>query len=373
MKNSINRKVMLGLSGGVDSAVSASLLLEQGFEVIGLTLIFSCRSEEVCDRMINDAKAIASHLKIEHIVHDARAEFEDKVISPFVDAWRHGDTPNPCVLCNPVMKFPSIVSLADKHDCDFIATGHYARTADAEGRLIPLNERERGQEVTLLRASDKKKDQSYFLYALPQQILSRVLFPLGEMTKAEVRALAAERGIPLAQKADSQEICFLPDDERIEFLREQGALGDPGPYLDTAGKVIGEHAGIGRYTIGQRKKLGQSFGKRMTVLRIIAEENAIVLGDESECRSTSLLLGSYVSTGVLDRLFASDDRLPVLVQLRSQGQAIPGTIELNNGTEQIVVRFPDEVRLTAPGQSAVFYRKDMVLGGGVVVESSLDQ
>ena len=158
---------MLGLSGGVDSAVSASLLLEQGFEVIGLTLIFSCRSEEVCDRMINDAKAIASHLKIEHIVHDARAEFEDKVISPFVDAWRHGDTPNPCVLCNPVMKFPSIVPWPTS------TTVISLRPVITRGQLM-LKEissamSERGQEVTLLRASDKKKDQSYFLYALPSR------------------------------------------------------------------------------------------------------------------------------------------------------------------------------------------------------------
>ncbi|MDD4324765.1 MAG: tRNA 2-thiouridine(34) synthase MnmA [Eubacteriales bacterium] len=366
------KKVMLGLSGGVDSAVSAALLLEQGFEVIGLTLDFSCRSEEARDNMLNDAKSLASFLGIEHLVYEARAEFADKVLAPFVEAWRLGETPNPCVLCNPVMKFPSIIALADEYNCDFIATGHYAGIGDEKGEKIPLGERERGQRVTLLRARDSRKDQSYFLYALPQEILTRVLFPLSELSKTEVRAMAADRGIKLAEKADSQEICFLPDDDRIEFLREQDALGEPGPYIDTEGNVIGEHAGIGRYTVGQRKKLGQSFGKRMTVLKIDAPTNTITLGDETECRSGSLLVSNLIFTDALCEKFENQDQLSVLVQLRSQGQAIPCIIELRDEGETAAVSFADDVRLTAPGQSAVFYQENMVLGGGVVLSSTAD-
>lgn len=363
---------MLGLSGGVDSAVSAALLLERGFEVIGATLVFSCRSEKARDNIINDAKLLASYLKIEHIVHEARAEFADKVMAPFVDAWRYGETPNPCVLCNPVMKFPSLTALADEYNCDFIATGHYAGIGNEAGKLLSVDKRQRGQTVTLLRGSDSNKDQSYFLYALPQEILTRALFPLGALTKTEVRAIAAERGIKLAEKADSQEICFLPDDDRIDFLREHGALGEPGPYLDTEGNVIGEHAGIGHYTVGQRKKLGQSFDKRMTVLKIDAVNNAIVLGDEIECRSRSILAGNLICTERLKEMFETQDQLSVLVQLRSQGRALPCTIGLSDEKGQVVVRFADEVRLTAPGQSAVFYHENMVLGGAVVISSTAD-
>ncbi len=366
MQNSKKKKVMLGLSGGVDSAVSAVLLLEQGFEVIGLSLVFSCRSEKARDDMINDAKSLASHLNIEHIVYDARAEFSSKVIAPFVSAWRYGKTPNPCVLCNPVMKFPGIVAQADKYNCEFIATGHYAGIGDSEGVKIPLPERRQNQEVTLLRARDIRKDQSYFLYALPQKTLARVLFPLADLTKSQVRTIAAECGIKLAKKADSQEICFLPEDDRIEFLKKQNAIGEAGPYLDTKGNVIGEHAGIGRYTVGQRKKLGQSFGKRMTVIKIDAANNAIILGDESECRTKALLVGDLICTAKLQNMFENQERVSALVQLRSQGTAIPCTIQLCDTKDQAVVSFADEIRLTAPGQSAVFYQGDMVLGGSVV-------
>ncbi|NLC89625.1 MAG: tRNA 2-thiouridine(34) synthase MnmA [Clostridiaceae bacterium] len=372
MSVSRNKKVLLGLSGGVDSAVAAALLQEEGFEVIGLTLVFSCRSEEARDNMINDAKSLAADLGIEHFIHEATAEFAEKIMTPFVNAWRRGETPNPCVLCNPLMKFPSMLKLADEHGCDFIATGHYAGIGDQEGRSIPLQERRRDQQVTLLRGSDSKKDQSYFLYALSQEILSRLLFPLGELTKAEVRLLAADRGLKLAQKADSQEICFLPDDDRIGFLREQKALGDPGPYLDTEGNPIGQHAGIGRYTVGQRKKLGQSFGKRMTVLKIDAGKNAIVLGDETECRSSSILLVNLLMTDLLEKMFAGQDRVAALVQLRSQGQALPCTIELIEEGSRAVIRFADPQRLAAPGQAAVFYLGKMVIGGAQVFSSTAD-
>lgn len=373
MSESENKRVLLGLSGGVDSAVSAVLLQEQGFKVIGVTLDYSCRSKVAYNKMISDAKALADDLGIEHFVHEARIEFAGKVISPFVDAWRRGQTPNPCILCNPVMKFPNLIKLADEYDCDFVATGHYAGIGDREGEAIPLNSRKRDRQVTLLRGSDNRKDQSYFLYALPQEILTRTLFPLGELTKAEVRDLAAKYAIKLAQKADSQEICFLPDDDRIDFLHEQGALGEPGPFLDTEGNVIGEHAGIGRYTVGQRKKLGQSFGKRMTVLRIDAGKNAIVLGDESECRSTSILLGNLLLTDILQKMLADESQPQALVQLRSQGQAIPCSIELTDEDSEAIVRFMEPQRLTAPGQSAVFYQGHMVLGGGLILSSTGDR
>ena len=369
MSQSMNKKVLLGLSGGVDSAVSALLLQDQGFKVLGLTLVFSCRSEDR-KKMIDDAKALATDLGIEHFVYEAPVEFSEKIMTPFVDAWRRGETPNPCVLCNPVMKFPSLIKLADQHGCDYIATGHYAAIGDEEGNIIPLHKRRRDQQVTLLRGSDSKKDQSYFLYALPQEILSRVLFPLAELNKVEVRALAADRAIKLAGKSDSQEICFIPDDDRIGFLSQQGALGDPGPYLDTEGNPIGQHAGLGRYTVGQRKKLGQSFGKRMTVLKIDAGRNAIVLGDETECRTSSLLLTDLSMTDQLEKMFASQDQLPLLVQLRSQGQPIPCTIELIDDGSRAVIRFVDPQRLTAPGQAAVFYQGKMVVGGGQVLSST---
>lgn len=357
--------VVVGLSGGVDSAVTAHRLIEIGYEVIGVTLLMAYGDPKQSDRMRSEATALAASLGIAHEVVESSDRFRACVIMPFISAWTEGETPNPCVLCNPTVKFARLFEVADRLGADYVATGHYATLAYADGSDRPVVQPDPKRTVVLCRATDRKKDQSYFLHRLPQAYLRRTLFPLGEMTKADVRAYAAEHRLAVAQKRDSQEICFLPDGKRVEFLKAHDALGEPGPFLDTDGRVIGEHGGLGRYTVGQRRRLGQAFGKRMTVIAIDPARNAVILGDESDCLCHALDVSDVVWQSIAENRFGATDRFSCQVQLRSQGTALPCDVTIT-GPRTARVRPEGPTRMASPGQFAVFYDEAAVLGGGKI-------
>ena len=347
------------MSGGVDSSVAAYLLLKSGYTVTGATMKLyrpEDGQEAACgsDRDIDDARAVCDKLGIAHRVYDCTDEFRRTVIGDFADEYRAGRTPNPCIVCNKHLKFGELLKSALDDGHDRIATGHFARVEpDGSGRYL------------LKKAADASKDQSYMLWQLDQDQLSRVLLPLGGMLKTEVRALAAELGLVTAHKSDSQDICFVPDGDYASFLiRKAGVVPEPGDFVDGDGVVLGHHMGIIHYTIGQRKGLGIALGQPMFVSSKDADTRRVVL-----CSGDSPLL--YAKTVRLDRLnLIASDRLDVPVRceakLRYRHTAAPATL-VQTGVSTAVLTFDDPQRAPAPGQSAVFYDGDTVLGGGIII------
>ncbi|MFA5585083.1 MAG: tRNA 2-thiouridine(34) synthase MnmA [Saccharofermentanales bacterium] len=342
--------VLLGLSGGVDSAASAILLKEAGYRVRAVTLWTWTESSD--RSLIEQAGRSAALLGIPHEVVDVRQAFYQEVVVPFVQAWQEGLTPNPCVFCNPDFKFKVMARLADQLDCQYLATGHYARLAD------------RGQGPALHRALHREQDQSYFLYRLTPALLDRTLFPVGSLTKAEVRQIAERYRDPAAGQRDSQDICFIGKNQLKGFLSRQGLKDQPGPFLDRAGQIIGQHQGSWHFTPGQRRRLGQAFGRRMTVLSVDRQKNTVTLGDEEDALIRQLELTDLV----FPRLAASE--LDAQVQLRSQGTSLAARLAIEPDGLRAKVFLDQAVRLTAAGQSAVFYDDDEVLGGGLVASMS---
>ncbi len=334
--------VLLGLSGGVDSAAAASLLLRDGYRVTALTL--QTIDDDACDRAAEVARALA----IEHITINAVDDFYRDVVCPFVESWRSGETPNPCVFCNRHFKFQRLAEAANHLGCDYIATGHYAQMVGEQSRRY------------LHRARDRRRDQSYFLYRLPRAIIDRILLPLGGYTKDDVRAIVSSFDAETGRIADSQDICFLGATKLSRFLSEQGLEDSPGFFVDKNGTVLGEHKGCWRYSEGQRRGFGISLGKRMTVIGKECDKNLVILGDEGDAMIESLELRDVVSIDPLPSAFEAS------VQLRSQGKAFPARIVLGE-RDSASVHFDLPVRLTSIGQSAVFYRDDRVLGGGIVL------
>jgi len=361
------RKVVVAMSGGVDSSVAAFLLMERGYDVTGITMnLFSlpgelCCSEELrscCgQKAMEDAHRVAIHLGIPHYVADLRKEFEAAVIADFVREYSRGRTPNPCVRCNERIKFKLFIVRARRLDADFIATGHHARVTKD-----PTSAR-----YLLKKGKDRVKDQSYFLYRLSQAQLSRVLMPVGDFTKTEVREMARRQSLPVAEKAESQETCFAPLGDYPGFLaaRAPGAFR-PGPIKDLAGRVLGEHKGIGNFTIGQRRGLGIAAPRPLYVAAIDAPRNAIVIGD--------------VRNLYCKKLLASDVRLidgkridePVIVKakIRYKHQEARALV-IPVSARRARVEFERPQRAITPGQSVVFYRRNIVLGGGII-DRSLD-
>lgn len=335
------------MSGGTDSSTSAILLQEQGYEVIGVTFVFC----EGSTHHLEDAKALAAKLNIRHIVHDARDTFREKILSYFIEEYMSGKTPVPCVLCNNYLKWPLLAQIADQEDVFHIATGHYVKTIAEKGR------------IHLIAGNDPDKDQSFFLWGLPETILSRMLLPLGDLTKQQVRAMAAERGYEkVAIKKDSLGVCFCPGDYR-DFIRQNGdttKIGS-GNYLDTSGNVIGKHEGYPFYTVGQRRGLGINFQKAVFVKEIIPESNSIVLAHlEDMYKTTMYLKDTHVNYP--DELLDSNN---LICKIRYRKQETPCTVQLlaNN---KAVVTFLEPVNSVAPGQAAAFYRADQLLGGGII-------
>lgn len=342
------KKIILGMSGGVDSSAAALILLNQGYDVEGVTL--RLRDGEQVQKDIDDAKAVADVLGIRHSVVDLRDEFALHVISDFKNEYINGRTPNPCIVCNSTIKFGLMLDYALEHGSDYIATGHYAVLEKDKSGL------------TLLKRSPTSKDQSYFLYRLNQFQLSHSVFPLeGAGSKDEIRALCESAGLPVAHRGDSQEICFIPDDDYVGFLLSEGVESRQGNFIDTAGNVIGKHQGIIRYTIGQRKGLG-AFGKPMFVTGIDAVSNTVTLGENGEQYSRGLVADN-ISIPAMQNLSGT---FKAEVKIRFRAAPAPATVTVSGGRMTVVFDTPQ--RSVTPGQGAVVYIGDTVICGGRIIE-----
>ena len=356
--------VVAAMSGGVDSAVTAGLLKSQGYDVIGITLqIWQEHAEQgkhggCCSLgAVEDARRAARRIGIPHYVLNFRDTFAKKVIDNFVDEYSRGRTPNPCVECNRSVKFDELLTQAKNLGADYLATGHYGR--------IRFNELTGRHE--LWRARDKKKDQSYALYTLTQRQLSQTLMPLGELeSKEETRSIARELGLPLANKPDSQEICFVPREGYTRFLAEKApAAMRPGKIVDTGGRVRGEHEGIANYTIGQRRRLPASGEGALFVIALEPASNTVVVGTNDELFATTFRASrlNWISLPELTKPVAVDARI------RYNGTAEPAEVRpQGQGAEAdgVICRFRDAQRAITPGQAAVFYDGDVVVGGGTI-------
>ncbi len=350
-------KIIVGMSGGVDSAAAAYLLKEAGHEVIGLTLRTWRASDGTEGRCceIDDARAVARKLGIPFYAFNCTSDFRRFVTEPFVEAYTCGLTPNPCIACNRHVKWERMLYYAQVLQADCVATGHYARVVKLEnGRY------------TLKKALYTGKDQTYMLCRLTQQQLAATLLPLGQYTKPQVRRIAAQAGLPVAEKRDSQEICFVPDGSYADYIVQNAPTSGEGPFVDEAGAVLGRHRGVIHYTVGQRRGLGLALGRPMYVQKIRSDTNEIVLGDETSLYRGSLLCGdvNYMSVPEL----CAGERVRCTVKIRYRHPPQAAAIEAA-GENQVRILFDDPVRAPAPGQAAVFYdENDCVIGGGTIMD-----
>jgi tRNA-specific 2-thiouridylase len=351
----VNERVVVGMSGGVDSTAAAWLLRERGFEVVGVTLRLYCYARSAggarpccSDALLRRARRFCARAGVPHRVIDVEAAFARRVVSPFVAEYRRGRTPNPCVACNELVKFPALARAADELGCGAIATGHYARLV-AGARGAPF----------IAAAADAAKDQSYFLYRIPVRILRRTIFPLGDLSKEAARTIAARLGSDAAGSRESQDVCFVPDGDLRRFLAER--IGDrPGDAVDGAGRFLGRHRGIHTVTIGQRKGLGIAGGKPLYVAGIDAAANRIVLAPKDDVYHGGARCGSLRM-----RTRALDGPLAARTRYRRSFSPVRGAVLAGRFLE---VRFAEPQWAVAPGQSLVLYRNGVVVGGGVIEE-----
>ena len=343
-------RVALGMSGGVDSSVAVAVLQHHGYDVLGVTCLFD-RTEKSM-QAARDAAAVCARFDIEHVVHDCAAVFEERVVAPFVDAYRNGLTPSPCVGCNARMKIPALLDVAAAHGCAQVATGHYAR----------VNRMQDSGRYAVLAALDHRKDQSYMLALLSQEQLARLVLPLGGMTKLEVRAFAADLGLEVADTPDSQDICFAPHGYRT-LLAQRGVVEEPGDIVNRAGEVLGRHAGLSGYTVGQRRGIGVAGPEPYYVIEKRATTRELVIGTEEESRIGSVLVRNVNWQAVA----APGSAQEAMVKLRYRSTACACIIE---PVDERCVRamLLSSQPATAPGQYAVFYQGSVVLGGGMIEE-----
>lgn len=367
-------RVALGMSGGVDSSVASALLMDEGYEVLGVTCVF-VDSPQAWDA-VEDAKAVAEQLGIELVVRDCATRFSQQVVCPFVDSYSSGLTPSPCVGCNVSCKIPSLIEVADEHGCSFVATGHYAQIVERDGRFAAAV------------AADAAKDQSYMLSMLTQAQLSRLLLPLGgiEGGKPQVRRIAEERNLPTASKSDSQDICFIQG-SHIPFLEEHGAESVPGDIVTADGTVVGKHEGLIRYTVGQRKGIGIGGAPEpYYVLEKRPESNQLVVGFAADARMTSAVVSQLNWQGVTGEEFGGlmrEKGIPCTVKLRYRQRAVPcsATMFVPDAScadgmcgmalpdeDELTVILESPQPLTAPGQYAVLYTDNTVIAAGVIKE-----
>ena len=346
------KKVLIGISGGVDSSVAAILLRDAGFVPVGCTLLLHRHAE----KDIADAKAVCQRLDIEHHVLDLRDKFETLVVSNFIDEYLKGNTPNPCVFCNRHMKFAYMLDFADKLGCQYIATGHYARKAVYNDKAV------------IQRGKDLSKDQSYVLWSLTHEQVERTLFPLADISKEQVREIAEQYGLVSAQKKDSQDICFVPDGNYAEFIEAKtGIPAKHGAFVDLNGNMLGEHNGIIRYTIGQRKGLGIALGKPAFVLEKDATGNTVTLDTDESLLFYRRVLVKNTNFHPFETL---TEPIRVSAKLRYRHEAQPAL--LSPAGDGALIEFDEPQRAPSAGQSAVFYNGDILLGGGIIVKGLKD-
>lgn len=355
----MRQKIVVGMSGGVDSSVAAALLKEEGYEVIGVRLkvlpdVDILKNEEDCclSSHEDDAKKVCEMLDIEYHVLDFNELFEEKVIRYFIDEYVSGNTPNPCIACNKHIKFDGLLKKAAGLGAEYIATGHYAK----------IEYDRMANRYLLKRSMDHKKDQTYVLYNMTQYQLAHTLMPLGGYTKNKVREIADRLGLHTAGKPDSEEICFIPDNDYGKFIEDRTACSiSDGFFKDINGNILGRHKGITHYTIGQRKGLGIAFGKPMFVVDIIPNENTIVLGEAEDVFSHSLT-ASKLNFIAFDK---PEGTVEVTGKIRYTAKESPALMTVE-GEDFVRVEFESPQRAVTPGQSIVFYKNDIVIGGGII-------
>ena len=349
----MKKRVVVAMSGGVDSSLTAALLKEQDYEIIGITMQIwpdSEKSDTCCSlSAVEDARRVASKIDIPYYVLNLKEEFKARVVDNFISEYKLGRTPNPCVRCNQYIKFEALLKKAQDLGTDFVATGHYARIEKKDRYLIK-------------KGLDPKKDQSYFLYPLTQTQLSKALMPLGELTKSEVRKLAADLGLQVADKPESQEICFIDDDNYGRFLKEYiPEAVKPGPILDRQGNILGMHGGIVFYTVGQRRGLGIAHEKPLYVMSIDREKNTLIVGEWGETFSDELI-ASEVNLVAIKRL---ERPIKVTAKIRYNDPEAGATLYPLD-ENRVRLKFEKPQRAITPGQAVVFYQDDTLVGGGTI-------
>lgn len=354
--------ILVALSGGVDSSVTAALLKKQGHRIVTVTLKTFCYAEhpegpKSCCGLegVESARAVARSLDVPHFVFDVSARFKEQVIEDFVAEYAAGRTPNPCVACNATVKIPDLLERGKKLGCEYIATGHYAQVIKTESG------------VSLLRGKDRTKDQAYFLWALPSSVIERLLLPLGEFSKPEVRAMAAQFNLFSANKPESQEICFIPNDDYVSFLRQVLPATHPGfqagNLLDSSESILGTHDGYLGYTVGQRKGLGGGHGRKLFVKEIRAATREIVVGESREMTVKDLWVDKV-------NLLAPEPLFETMIDVQIRHRSKPIRARRTRNVDGIWhFRLEEEARAVTPGQSAVFFSENRLLGGGRIISS----
>ena len=344
-------KVVIGMSGGVDSSVAASLLKEQGYDVIGITMEM-WNGEEVTSKAVNDAREVASDIGIPFHVVDFKDEFKCKVIDYFKDEYLHGRTPNPCIQCNRHLKWGALLNEADKLGADYIATGHYSSVVKLDNGRYALK-----------RAENLAKDQTYALYRLTQEQLARTIMPVGKYSKDEVRSKAESIGICVADKPDSQDICFIPDGDYAKFIKDNTDEEiKEGNFVTPDGKIVGRHKGIIHYTVGQRKGLGVALGYPAFVIEIRPETNEVVIGSKEESLIKSFKINNLNFMAVED----ITEPVHLFTKIRYNHKGTYCTVE-RTGEDELTCTFDNPEKAVTPGQAAVFYKDDLVVGGGTII------
>lgn len=355
-----NKRVLLGMSGGVDSSVSAILLKEQGYEVIGITMKLwegdEDEQEGSCCNLDStlDAKRVCDIIGIPHYTLNFKKEFQDKVINNFICEYANCRTPNPCIECNRYLKFGAMYEKAKELECDYIATGHYAKIAYDE----------KYQKNVLKKSASIKKDQSYVLYNIPKELLDHVIFPLGDFeTKDEIREIAKNHNLAVASKPDSEDICFIPDGNYKKFLEKHSDIKPKeGNIVNRQGEILGKHNGLYNYTIGQRKGLGIAYKVPLFVLGFNKAKNEVIVGEEAELYKKEMKVGN-INLLLMDKI---DKALDVTVKIRYSSKQAEALInQTDDGNVQVIFKEPQ--RGITPGQSAVFYIDDVVVGGGKIL------